>query len=153
DLTFHVGGIDSSDPAGNKDVEWVERTDLRLGDDLRVRLVSAEVADAPSSTTPAVPFARAKGDGRVIQCSFCGLERQTEPEPALTPGIAGPSVFICVRCLVLAERMLDDEAQHLFHLTRTTDQTCSFCGSEHTEESATARQANMCRACVGMVLS
>jgi hypothetical protein len=151
-LDFRVGGIDSSDPAGDKDIEWVEGAGLRLGDDIHVRLVSAEVAAPPPRSEPLSPVSRVEAGVRVIQCSFCGQMRQNEPEPWLKPGIAGANVFICVRCLVLAERLLEDGEERLGHLTRTADKTCSFCGAEHTEESVAARQADICRACIAMVM-
>jgi hypothetical protein len=44
-LDFRVGGIDSSDPSGEKEVAWVEGADLKIGDDIQVRLLSAESAD------------------------------------------------------------------------------------------------------------
>ena len=70
---------------------------------------------------------------------------------ALLPGIAGPNAFICVRCIVLAERMLDEGVPKLFHLTRETDQSCSFCGQEHTQQSAMADQTNICRDCTNVL--
>jgi hypothetical protein len=79
--------------------------------------------------------------------------RQTESNGWLSAGVAGAEVFICARCLILAERMLHEGQQRLFHLTGATDQTCSFCGTEHTAESVTAREAHMCRACVDMVMA
>src|SRR5258708_3548202 len=45
DLHCSVGGIDTSDPDGDKRVEWVDNSDLKLGDELRVRLISANSAD------------------------------------------------------------------------------------------------------------
>ena len=41
-LHFRLGGIDSSDPAGYKDVEWIEGADLRLGDESRIRMKGIE---------------------------------------------------------------------------------------------------------------
>lgn len=152
-LDWRVGGINSSDPAGDRNVEWVENPDLRLGDELRVRLISADTADAPSRREQHEPPSRVEGGTRFIQCSFCGQMRQTEPKGWLNAGVAGAEVFICTRCLILAERTLDDGQQRLFHLTRTTDQTCSFCGTEHTAESVTAREAHMCRACIEMMMA
>jgi hypothetical protein len=78
--------------------------------------------------------------GRVTQCSFCGEMRRTEPKGWLAPGVAGASVFICTRCLIFAERMLHSGVERLFHLTKTTSQTCSFCQTEHVPECVTVRR-------------
>jgi hypothetical protein len=36
-LRLHVGGIDSSGPADDKRVEWIEGEELRIGDHIQVR--------------------------------------------------------------------------------------------------------------------
>jgi hypothetical protein len=151
-LDFTVGGIDSSDPSGDSDIAWVEGANLRVGDDIQIRLLSAESADEPARRKPSQPAARTENGGRFMECSFCGEMRQVEPKSALTPGIAGPNVFICLRCIVLAERGLDERAPPLLHLTLAADQTCSFCATEHSAEGAASRQAIMCRACVDMIM-
>jgi hypothetical protein len=151
-LDFRVGGSDSSDPAGDVDVAWVEGADLEVGDDIRIRLLSAESADQPARRGPSQPATCKEGGTRLTECSFCGVMRQIEPESIFKPGIGGANVFICLRCIVLAERMLDESLPQLFHLTRVADQTCSFCASEHAAESAGSREANMCRACVDMIM-
>ena len=152
-LHWNVGGIDSSDPAGDKNVEWIENSTLSLGDELRVRLISSDTADSPSRREPHKPPSHTEGEARFIECSFCGHMRQTQPKDWLEAGVAGAEVFICVRCLILAERTLEDGLERLFHLTRATDQTCSFCGAGHTAESVTALEACMCRQCVAMMMT
>jgi hypothetical protein len=151
-LDFRVGGIDSSDPAGDVDVAWIEDADFEVGDDIRIRLLAAESGDPPARCGTNQPATRKDGGTRLTECSFCGEMRQIEPESAFKAGIGGANVFICLRCIVLAERMLDERLPQLFHLAHTADQTCSFCGSDHTPEAAGARNANMCRACVDMIM-
>jgi hypothetical protein len=151
-LNFTVGGLDSSDPAGDVDVAWVEGADLEVGDDIAIRLRSAESADEPTRRGPSQPATRKEGGARLMECSFCAQMRQIEPESIFKPGIGGADVFICLRCIVLAERMLDERLPQLFHLARTADQTCSFCATEHAAESAGSRDANMCHACVDMIM-
>jgi hypothetical protein len=126
---------------------------LKLNDEVKVRLISAENADEPSRRESSVPASRVEAGGRVTQCSFCGEMRRIEPKGSLTPGVAGATVFICTRCLVFAERMLHSGLEQLFHLTKTTSQTCSFCQTEHVPECATGQAANMCRACVDMMMT
>ncbi len=152
-LHFHVGGVDSSNPTGNKRVEWIEDLELKLDDELRVRLISAANADTPSRYEDSEPASRTVSGARVIQCSFCREMRPSEPKGWLQPGVAGPNVFICARCLILAERMLHDGLQQLFHLTGATDQICSFCGTEHPAECVTAGSATMCRNCIDMMMA
>jgi hypothetical protein len=152
-LHWNVGGIDSSDPAGDKDVEWVDTPELKLGDEVRVRLISAESADQAARCENAVPASRVESGSRVIQCCFCGEMRQSESKGWLQPGVAGPDAFICARCLILAERLLNDGLQELSHLTHATDQACSFCGTEHSVECVTGGNAIMCRACVDMMMA
>jgi hypothetical protein len=151
-LDFRVGGIDSSDPAGDLDVTWVEAADLEVGDDIRIRLLAAESADQPAHCRPGQPATRKEGGTRLTECSFCGEMRQVEPGSSFKAGVGGANVFMCLRCIVLAERMLDERLPQLFHLARTSDQTCSFCASDHTPEAAGARDAHMCRACVDMIM-
>jgi hypothetical protein len=152
-LNCHVGGIDCSDPAGNETVEWIEKPKLRIGDELRVRLVAAESADKPCRRETAVPVSRIEDGARVIQCSFCGEMRQTERKSWFEPGVAGASVFICTRCLILSERMLHDSLDRFVHLTRAMDQECSFCGTKRTTGAAMGNVASMCRACVDMMMT
>jgi hypothetical protein len=68
-------------------------------------------------------------------------------------GRGGANGFICTRCLILAERLLHDDLQQLFHLTRATEQGCSFCGTEHAPECIAAGNAAMHRACVNMMMA
>jgi hypothetical protein len=151
-LDFRIGGIDSSDPSGDNDVAWVEGSDLEVGDDIAIRLLSAENADEPTRSGPSQPATRKEGGARLMECSFCGEMRQIEPESTFKLGVGGANVFICLRCVVLAERMLDESLPQLFHLARKTDQSCSYCATEQTAESAGSRDANMCRACVDMIM-
>ena len=47
-LGCHVGGIDCApDPSGDKHVDWYETEELRMGDELRVRLISSDTPDPP----------------------------------------------------------------------------------------------------------
>ena len=43
-----MNGLDSSDPTGDRNVQWVECKDLKVGDDIRIRFVATEGADAPA---------------------------------------------------------------------------------------------------------
>jgi len=152
DLHFSVSGIDSSDPAGDLDVAWVGDAKLKVGDEIHICIVSADNADAPGRAEASKPVSRTENDARLIECSFCGEMRQSEPKLIFAPGIAGPDVFICFRCIVLAERLLDESLPQLFHLARAQDQTCSFCLTEHTPESVAARGESMCCLCVDMLM-
>jgi hypothetical protein len=153
DLHCSVGGVDTSDPSGDKRVEWVDSSGLNIGDEVRVRLIAAERADKPTRCEDSVPASRVESGSQVIQCSFCGEMRKSESNGRLQPGVAGPNAFICARCLILGERLLHDGLQQLFHLTRATDQACSFCGTEHPAESITGGTATMCRGCVDMMMA
>jgi hypothetical protein len=47
-LRCNVGGIDSApDPSGDKSVDWYETEELKIGDELRVRLNSSDKPDPP----------------------------------------------------------------------------------------------------------
>lgn len=47
-LRCYVGGIETApDPSGDKDVDWYRTNELRLGDELRVRLISSDTLDPP----------------------------------------------------------------------------------------------------------
>jgi hypothetical protein len=54
-LRCDVGGIDSApDPLGDKYVDWYEMEGLKIGDELRVRIISSDTPDPPlrSLTSP-----------------------------------------------------------------------------------------------------
>jgi len=51
-LHLHVAGIDSSDPAGYTTVDWFQSEDLRLGDRIEVRIVSAGAATPRPEASP-----------------------------------------------------------------------------------------------------
>lgn len=152
-LGLHVGGLDTSAPDGDEHVSWLEeeKLTLRLGDEIRIGVVASETPDVPLRRNPSKIGKSRKDEAERTQCSFCDEMRQTAPKPVLQPGIMGADVFICTRCLVLAERLLDDGLTELFHLSRAADQ-CSFCMKAQGRESATARGAAMCRGCVDMIL-
>jgi hypothetical protein len=149
-LHLHIGGLDSSGPSADRHIYWAEGIELALGDEILISPVSADNPDEPMSEKPSFATQR-EGEVRRIQCSFCGEWRQTEPKPVIEPGIAGPSAFICVRCLILAEKLLHGSDSELFHLTRSNG-TCNFCGTE-AAECASAPEARMCRSCVDMIMS
>ena len=47
-LRCDVGGLDSApDASGDKHVDWYETEELRMGDELRVRLISSDTPDRP----------------------------------------------------------------------------------------------------------
>jgi hypothetical protein len=72
-LDLRVGGIDTSDESGDQSVEWIEDTALRLGDDIRIRLVSSENVDAPMRREPTQSIMSGDGVGlKFVPCSVCG---------------------------------------------------------------------------------
>jgi hypothetical protein len=72
-LDLRVGGIDSSDPAGDMSIEWIEDTALRLGDDIQIRLVSTREIDAPMRREPTKSLmAGDMGAQKFVPCSICG---------------------------------------------------------------------------------
>jgi hypothetical protein len=154
DLRLHVGALDSSDPGGDEHVSWIEEEQLafRLGDEIRIGLTASEAPDVPVRTEPSKPISSRKDGAELAQCSFCSRMRKTAPAPVFYPGVMGANVFICTRCLVLAERLLDDGLTSLFHLSRAADQACSFCAGGTSRESATAGDASVCRGCADMIL-
>jgi hypothetical protein len=47
-LTCRVGGIDSAlHPSGDRHVDWYETEELKIGDELRVRLILSDTPDPP----------------------------------------------------------------------------------------------------------
>jgi hypothetical protein len=154
-LDLHVGGLDSSDPSNEAHVSWVDADGLvEVGDDVVIRVVAVDSVDLPQRTAPGRPT-RADDGSPTIECSFCGeMRKLNPPQGARRPicgGLDGAHGFICMRCIVLAERLFDDALPALCHLTRTADQSCSLCGSAHVEEAAQARGALVCRRCLDAV--
>lgn len=71
-LDLRVGGIDSSDPAGDQSVEWIEDTALRLGDDIQIRLVETADHDAPMRREPTRSLIAGESGQKFVPCSVCG---------------------------------------------------------------------------------
>jgi hypothetical protein len=60
-LHFYVGGIDSSNPAGDDSVRWIqEERDFRIGDEIRIRFSASETPDAPVLREPSHPLSMKK---------------------------------------------------------------------------------------------
>ena len=76
-LDLRVGGIDSADPAGDQNVEWIEDSALRLGDDIHIKLVSTQQFDAPIRREATNTVATGAGL-RFTPCAVCGAPRLTE---------------------------------------------------------------------------
>jgi hypothetical protein len=149
-LEFQVGGIDSSGPGPDTEIEWIQSNDIHVGDEILVRVRSAQAADTPAKSSQSVPTARSEGEETFIECSFCGQSRQAGPGRPHVGGIAGPNVFICVRCVVFGERLLDGGLPQLLHLSRTADEPCSFCMTECSGDGFAAPGSNMCRTCLNL---
>ena len=79
-LDLRVGGIDSSDPSGDQSIEWIEDTALSLGDDIQIRLVVAESADAPIRREPTKSLLAGEIGHRFAHCAKCGGVRLHEPD-------------------------------------------------------------------------
>jgi hypothetical protein len=78
-LDLRVGGIDTSDPSGDQSIEWIEDTALRLGDDIQIRLVAVEAADAPMRSEPTKSLLAGETGHRFAPCAKCGGLRLHEP--------------------------------------------------------------------------
>jgi hypothetical protein len=78
-LDLRVGGIDSSESSGDQSVEWIEDTALRIGDDIQIRLVAADSADAPIRREPTKSLLAGETGHRFALCAKCGGMRLHEP--------------------------------------------------------------------------
>jgi len=78
-LDLRVGGIDSSDPAGDRSVEWIEDAGFRVGDELQIRLVATAAADTPARSESTELLPAAASGHRLAPCSLCGGVRLLEP--------------------------------------------------------------------------
>ncbi|MGA8171186.1 MAG: hypothetical protein WB816_10225 [Methylocystis sp.] len=81
-LDLRVGGIDTSQTAGDQSIEWIEDTALRLGDDITIRLISATAADAPVRSEPTKSLLAGETGHRFAPCAKCGGVRLQEPGSA-----------------------------------------------------------------------
>jgi hypothetical protein len=77
-LDLRVGGIDSSESSGDESVEWIEDTALRIGDDIQIRLVAADSADAPMRREPTKSLLAGETGHRFAPCAKCGGVRLHE---------------------------------------------------------------------------
>jgi hypothetical protein len=80
-LDLRVGGIDSSDPAGDRSVEWIEDTGLRIGDELSIKLVAAPQVDAPARSETTESLASPSGGHHLSPCTLCGGVRLVAANP------------------------------------------------------------------------
>jgi hypothetical protein len=78
-LDLRVGGIDSSESSGDQSVEWIEDTALRIGDDIQIRLVATDSADAPFRREPTKSLLAGETGHRFALCAECGGMRLHEP--------------------------------------------------------------------------
>jgi hypothetical protein len=155
-LDLHVGGLDSSDPDNEAHLSWVDADGLlEVGDEVAIRIVTADSVDSPQQTVPGRRVFRADDGSPATECTFCGVMRKLHAlqgtHRPLWGGLEGADAFVCTRCVVLAERLFDDALPKLCHLIRAGDQTCSLCGAAHVSEVAEARGARICRTCVDAV--
>ncbi|WP_457796225.1 hypothetical protein [Methylocystis sp. S23] len=84
-LDLRVGGIDASDPESEHSVEWIEDAALRLGDDIRIKLVSTSALDAPFRREPTSAASSGEIGLRFVPCATCGAPR-LQTAGALPPG-------------------------------------------------------------------
>jgi hypothetical protein len=93
-----------------------------------------------------------KDDGEARTCSFCG-----RPQRKARRLVGGPGVFICERCVTLAEGVLATESKAETPLgvlaalsDEKTRERCSFCGKRHAEVSALASTGDVaiCEECL-----
>jgi hypothetical protein len=96
-LDLRVGGIDSSEASGDQSVEWIEDTALRIGDDIQIRLVAADSADAPMRREPTKsllagrPAIVSRPAGSAAGCAYMNLaacrssDRKARPREARDP--------------------------------------------------------------------
>jgi hypothetical protein len=79
-----------------------------------------------------------------LVCTFCG-----EPPRETSKLIAGPDVFVCDRCVDLAQRALTrGRAGALIRSGARAKTTCSFCAKP--ARVAMTAEASVCAACVGV---
>src|SRR5919109_1102098 len=79
DLHLHVAGMDTSDPRAEDHIDWIDLEDLKVQEEIRIRLVCAEVIDAPLRRRPVEPPTQHEDGRRLMKCSFCRQNRQIEP--------------------------------------------------------------------------
>ncbi len=78
-LDLRVGGIDTSDPAGDQSIEWIEDTALSIGDDIQIRLVAVGSANSPIRREPTKSLLAGETGHRFAPCTKCGGVRLHEP--------------------------------------------------------------------------
>jgi hypothetical protein len=93
-----------------------------------------------------------KDDGEARTCSFCG-----RPQRKARRLVGGPGIFICERCIDLAENVLSTQSQAETPLgvlaaisEKKTRERCSFCGKRRAEVSglASTGEVAICSECL-----
>jgi hypothetical protein len=144
-----VGAADTSDADEERSLGWLDDYRVGVGDEVTVRILDSASADPPRSLeVRPVRISRQPTTGGSEQlCSFCGRRRT---QKISMPGIGGVGVFVCHRCLVLADQLFESGSSAILHISHSSRGECSFCGQE-SSALACARDSAICPQCVRSV--
>jgi 3,4-dihydroxy-2-butanone 4-phosphate synthase len=127
-LDLRVGGIDSSESSGDQSVEWIEDTALRIGDDIQIRLVAADSADAPFRREPTKSLlSRLIARGEIVEAIVADDDdRENEGDLFVAAALCTPEkmAFIIRHCcgIVCAPLTLEDARRlHLAPMVALND--------------------------------
>jgi hypothetical protein len=115
---FRVGGLIKVDAETQQQIEWLDR-ELKVGDDVTIKIVEAETYDAPMNQKT-----------QYLHCSFCGKKQEE-----VSKLIAGPNNYICNECVVLCSQAIAEGTiiGNIAVFEAETNTSCSFCGKQLSE--------------------
>jgi hypothetical protein len=142
-LEARVSGYSRTSGRREERASWIDLTDVRLGDELRIRIVRLSRPDKPASREC---FTYPKD---LHKCSFCGTRRSTERRSG-APGMAvGTKAAACSQCVAVATAMLEAKVDTALHLRRLLRARCSFCRRSRAPTVVGTDRAAMCDRCLG----
>lgn len=147
-LECRVGGLNTARPAAEEHVDWLVLQELRLGDEVSVRIGRGSGARKPISRRQASSSTRTRRGKKLLRCSFCLVERPVRRESG-GPGVAlGANGAICFQCLAVALAMAESQADRALHLSRQERRACSFCGREKPATLFGTKAHRICTHCM-----
>jgi hypothetical protein len=150
-LEFRVGGLNTAKPAREEHVDWVLLRQLRLGDELRIRVDRGARVDKPVSRERSSLQRRRRHGVELVRCSFCGKDRPMRTQDGRSGGALGAEVLICCQCLALAAALIEYRAARVLHLVQVSHGRCSFCARPKQARLAAAGDRAICRTCIQRV--
>lgn len=147
ELDCRLGGLNTARPRHDEHVDWASPKEIRLGDELMIRVIRISRPDAPVRRSQShVQKGRRRGV-QVVGCSLCGKDRPQRRSSGGPGVVAGAQVVICIHCLGAAQLALENPKSPALHFA-LDEGTCSFCFRPRRARLLKSAKGSICDACV-----